>query len=178
MEIMCKVWKYNLPQQKRFYPNLLKWVKEMTAIYSSPWENIILRKNLLFNSRFCIQISNQLSLTNLKMILKNQIIILTQIGAETINLQSISHHLIYQRHTKLFRQTKFSHTLPIHRSQSTSQSQTPESSFQPFNIHAHQKSQHVEMKLNSQTDFLSLFQSKQIELYNNHHIFSNFAKVS
>lgn len=107
---MCKVWKYNLPQQKRFYPNLLKWVKEMTAIYSSPWENIILRKNLLFNSRFCIQISNQLSLTNLKMILKNQIIILTQIGAETINLQSISHHLIYQRHTKLFRQTKLTVT--------------------------------------------------------------------
>ena len=107
---MCKVWKYNLPQQKRFYPNLLKWVKEMTAIYSSPWENIILRKNLLFNSRFCIQISNQLSLTNLKMILKNQIIILTQIGAETINLQSISHHLIYQRHTKLFLQTKLTVT--------------------------------------------------------------------
>lgn len=63
------------------------------------------------------------------------------------------------------------------RSRCISQSQSPDSSLQMFTTPANPKSQHTEVNLNHQPDFMNLFQSRQIDLYNNNHNFSNFANV-
>lgn len=70
-----------------------------------------------------------------------------------------------------------SQTPPKPHSQSISQNQSPDSSLQVFGTPANSKSQHTETNLDHQLDFMNLFQSRQVDLYNNHHSFSNFASV-
>ena len=69
-----------------------------------------------------------------------------------------------------------SQTPLIQNFQSLSGSESPDLSLELFNVPSNPNIHPVDMKLNRQSDFMDLFQSRQMDLYKTHHNFSNFAK--